>query len=558
MSQDLKKLVKRTIIDYKTYFKSEDVTSYARGRFGRTAKTLTPEQVRKMLTMINARLNQVFDNLDSKARQTALDTLGGDEALMRRFVRQDRFALTFSQKFQMSRKRIRKLIAKRVQEAYIKSKKEATSKELLDLAQETWETTAEFSKFIAYVVADAWNFRELNNVISDSQTGMFEIRLSDNHEHSDICNLYAGIYENDDDVDLPPYHPYCVCIVVAVTDPSSRPTKKTKPTRKVKTVFERRDEEARKLKKLEQEYEDWYGIKFDLEGMDYKIAKETLEQFDSLAAEYPNTAARLTYIGTYQNPTKKPYYGGFQNGTIAHATADGRTIAFNPQFFGDAEEFKATKDRLRNTNWSVQDGSFGTSVTHEFGHQLDNYAQSLPDEIPVADYTMESGVGEYWHIRALHYETYKNAPSDYSLSEYATKPSRWNFKYPYAEARAESIAAAWHRAENDRTEFDKAVEKFLTASDEWTPEWTERSDYEYFEDAEDKEAARQSIVDTYAQFGLEIFIDSENRVYVKRNGKIYLTTEGGEHDRLVYSEKHGSYGASLTDELKKLFKAKLD
>ena len=537
MSQALKSLVKREIISYKSYFRKEDITSYARSRFPNKVKPLTREQVRRLLTLVNARLNEIFSDLDAEARKTALKVLGGDEALMRRFVKRDRFNLTFSQKFQMSRKRIRKLIAKRVQEAYSNDVKSGTGKALLDVAQETWERTAEFSKFIAYLVADAWNFKTLDKIEDGSQTGMFEIYLSENHEHEDICNLYAGIYTLDDDVDLPPYHPYCVCSVRDVTDPATRPSKKTTVSKSILTPAQKN---AEKLQALENEYEEWYGHTFDFSGMDYGVAKEIAEHYDSLAAEYPNTAARLRYIGTYQNKDKDDYGHRLDTDTIAHATADGKRIAFNHRYFSDRATIEGAKTESLQSNWSVQDGSITTSLTHEFGHQLDNYAQHLPESIPVADYTMESGVGEYWHIRSLHYSIYENAPEDDSLSRYARTRSRWNINYPFAEARAESISAAWHRSEDKRTEFDLAVEKFLTASEEWTPEWVDREDYEYFEDAEDKDEAIKSIVATYKDFGLDIAIDAEKKVYVRRNGLIYLMTEGGEIDRLVYAPNYGS------------------
>lgn len=539
MSQALKNLVKREIVSYKSYFKKEDITSYARSRFPNKVKPLTREQVRRLLTLVNARLNEVFADLDTEARKSAMKALGNDEALMRRFVKRDRFNLTFSQKFQMSRKRIRKLIAKRVQEAYNSDTASGTGKALLDVAQETWERTAEFSKFIAYLVADAWNFKTLDKIEDGSQTGMFEIVLSENHEHEDICNLYAGVYQLDDDVDLPPYHPYCVCSVQAVTDPSVRPSKKTQISKSILTPAQKN---AEKIEALEKEYEDWYGHTFDFSGMDYGVAKEIAEQYDLLAAEYPNTAARLKYIGTYQNKDKDSTGRRFDGDTIAHATADGQRIAFNPRYFADRDVIESSKTNALESNWSVQDGSITTSLTHEFGHQLDNYAQHLPESIPVADYTMESGVGEYWHIRSLHYSIYENAPADDSLSRYARTRSRWNTTYPYAEARAESISAAWHRSEDKRTEFDLAVEKFLVASEEWTPEWVDREDYEYFEEAEDKADAIKSIVATYKDFGLDIAIDDEKRVYVRRKDKIYLMTEGGEVDNLIHSSGYTNRG----------------
>lgn len=207
----LKRAIKRGMLEYKRFFRKRDITTYAARKFRSQTATISRLQMRRMLNLFNARQDEVFEELKPIVRQKALDILGGDEKLMNRFVRRDKFDLTFSQKFQTARKRIRRLIKKRVAELYGNSNGEATVKELLDEAQQTWETTAEFSKFIAYMIVDAWNFEKLEDIREHSKTGKFEIFTSDNHEKEDICDAHAGIYDIDDDVELPPYHPYCVC-----------------------------------------------------------------------------------------------------------------------------------------------------------------------------------------------------------------------------------------------------------------------------------------------------------------------------------------------------------
>jgi len=217
MSLKLKRRVKREILDYKRFIKDEDVTTFARSRFSkRLTKPISRSELRKVIELVNARLNEVFEELKPKARQTAFEVLGEDEKLMNRFVKRDRFNQTFSDKFQMSRKRVRRVIKKRVTELYDKTNGEVTADELIDKAQETWSNTAEFIKFIAYLVADAFNFATFDEIDEASTSGKFEIYLSENHEHNDICNRKVGIFDLGDEVDLPPFHPYCVCSVRAV------------------------------------------------------------------------------------------------------------------------------------------------------------------------------------------------------------------------------------------------------------------------------------------------------------------------------------------------------
>lgn len=216
MSLKLKRVVKRNLVDYRTFIRKQDITSYARSKYSRSSRSVNRQDATKYLSLINARLNEVFAELDQRVRETAFNILNNDEALFARFQKRDKFDLTFKQKFQMARKRIRALLRKRAFERLAKAKDGLASQELLDYLQEVWEGSSEFLKFVAYVVADAYNFLELEKIDEASQTGKIEIYLSEFHEHNDICNLKVGIYDIADNPEIPPFHPYCVCSIRAV------------------------------------------------------------------------------------------------------------------------------------------------------------------------------------------------------------------------------------------------------------------------------------------------------------------------------------------------------
>lgn len=229
MSQLLKKTVKRAILEYRAYIRRQNIREFATRRYAPSTVLTERKQAQNLVDKVNTKMNLIIDDLNAKSRRTALEILDGDEGLMRRFSQSDKFDQTFSQRFKMAHKRLRKVLRRSIFDSYDKG---LTVKQTLDEAQKAWENSHEFTKFIAYMTADAFNFNEINKIGEHSTTGYFEIYLSEAHEHTDICNLHVGIYEIGEDVELPPYHPYCVCGVRGVNEqPNLKSIKKPIPKR---------------------------------------------------------------------------------------------------------------------------------------------------------------------------------------------------------------------------------------------------------------------------------------------------------------------------------------
>lgn len=209
-----KKTVQKNIFEYKAYLRKQTVTDFAAKRYSPKTVLRDREQAFRIVSRVNEKLNVIFDELNVKTRESTRKILGSDE-LMRIFVRRDKFDLTFSNKFQMSRKRIRKVLRDSVIQSY---KNELPVEVILKNVQNAWLNTSEFTKFVSYMSADASIFAEYSRIIDESTTGYFEIVLSENHTHKDICDRHVGIYEIGESVTLPPYHPYCVCCLRTVSD----------------------------------------------------------------------------------------------------------------------------------------------------------------------------------------------------------------------------------------------------------------------------------------------------------------------------------------------------
>jgi hypothetical protein len=176
------------------------------------------------------------------------------------------------------------------------------------------------------------------------------------------------------------------------------------------------------------------NIRFDFTGAHLETIDPTLRQFDVLAKQYPEVAKRLEYIGTYAGEGAPANPSPWKDTTYAHATRDGKIIAINPHFYGRPKALAESVRYSESTKWHPK-GTTGVEsvMTHEFGHQVDNWLQSVPSRFAGFNVVDMGGNGlirdTYLHWR------YKNKATK-ALSAYAGKSVEEGF--------AEAFAAQYH------------------------------------------------------------------------------------------------------------------
>jgi hypothetical protein len=123
-------------------------------------------------------------------------------------------------------------------------------------------------------------------------------------------------------------------------------------------------------------------IKFDFQGMHIDAINPTAAEFHRLAQEYPDTAARLRYIGGYRNKQKIVESGHspelhndpdvFSQGEFAHVLHGGKRMSLNPKYYDNPEKFLKEILTCETAGWFAPGKySFEYVMTHEFGHLVD-------------------------------------------------------------------------------------------------------------------------------------------------------------------------------------------
>lgn len=173
------------------------------------------------------------------------------------------------------------------------------------------------------------------------------------------------------------------------------------------------------------------NIRFDFTDLDVEAVRPTLRQFEKLATKYRPVADRLEYMGSYRGANAP--VAEFR-GAIAHASWDGKRIGLAPEYYGDHRKLKGTLYSAHKDRWLDADGSIEATLSHEFGHQIENWLMATTDNF--LDYAAADGVGYVQGTVTLFNEKYKPLKS---LSRYAITTN--------AEATASSTLAASYRAE---------------------------------------------------------------------------------------------------------------
>jgi len=251
---------------------------------------------------------------------------------------------------------------------------------------------------------------------------------------------------------------------------------------KVKTPIRRsnshlRSNMAGKHKKL-ADAEAWANhnydnIQFDYKGLDLNGINRINKQFKILAKDYPEVADRLEYVGTFRNYqaagktrtlswevekyTRKNYrhWTGKRRGWAAGADRRGTSIALNPRAMGKSKEFMERKARQVKAGFRpVGCDTVESTLTHEFGHQVENWIDSLGDKVAFRSYySVTDQVGLVKHTFKYFRTTWdKRVAERHLVGGYAD--------YSIRETWAEAFAMLYHTQAELYPAYTRAARTF--------------------------------------------------------------------------------------------------
>lgn len=198
---------------------------------------------------------------------------------------------------------------------------------------------------------------------------------------------------------------------------------------------------------------EWPLIKWDLTGLDLGIVHELLTEFQRLAIEWPEVVSRLEYFGTYRKIKAAGKTFRWKNRTYAHASQDGCRIAFNPNRFGNAAALRASIASDAASGWHPPGtGTPASILTHEWGHQVDNFLKNRSDWHVVE----VRPPGQTTSLAELLHELRSRYPATAQLSRYALKNE--------SEAFAEAFAALRYTPEAQRDAWTRQLGVLLDLS----------------------------------------------------------------------------------------------
>lgn len=309
-------------------------------------------------------------------------------------------------------------------------------------------------------------------------------RVSGGHPKPDRCdqNAHAGPYPPDG-VPTYPDHPQCLCTL--------------------STVIDRTDDEI--VAALRQEYglgptpvgpgflpaSEWQttddatawgehhlpGVPIEIAGMDIRTARDTFAQLEVLVKDYPEAARSMAAI-RMENGAGEPWIASVR-------TRDSR-LRFNAEYYRDGQydALRAMNRRSKTEGWTINDadGSARSTMTHEFGHVLDNYMSKTDRMLtPVISAHGTEFVSSLWT------EALGSRKATTTLSRYAVTNRAENF--------AEAFAALYHDPTKLRLAYVRHVRKLLDEIGSPSA-WTSRVDARMFRElSEEEKAAHRAWVD---------------------------------------------------------------
>lgn len=203
------------------------------------------------------------------------------------------------------------------------------------------------------------------------------------------------------------------------------------------------------------------GTAFEFEGAAVETIVPTLRQYDKLARQFPEVAERIAYVGTLRGAKAKELRLGNWRGKnrtrYAWAWDPGDpkrvSIALNPAYYGDAKRFKDSKKLGTQTGWKYKGGdAIETTMTHEFGHHVENYFKSTGKE-SITPAVRASGGGLVFDMTRAFFKKW-DRPDNLAL--YA--------RHNQAEGWATAFEAGIHgTATVKKNPYIKAQKKFIKA-----------------------------------------------------------------------------------------------
>ena len=229
------------------------------------------------------------------------------------------------------------------------------------------------------------------------------------------------------------------------------------------------------------------NIRFDFAGAHIETIDPTLRQFDKLAQQYPEVAKRLEYVGTYAGEGAPENPSPWKEMTHAHATRDGKIIAINPHWYGNPRKFAESVRYSEETKWHPK-GTTGVEsvMTHEFGHQVDNWLQSVPGRFAGFN-VVDAGGNGLIRDTYLHWR-YKNKATK-ALSTYAGKSVEEGF--------AEGFAAQYHGTDAVKRSAYVRRQRVMLEQLGNPDKWLEEDEWQYSRDIsiDTRAAARERLLE---------------------------------------------------------------
>ncbi len=237
---------------------------------------------------------------------------------------------------------------------------------------------------------------------------------------------------------------------------------------------------------------------FDYSGFDVELLNSNVPELVRLLDKYPETAARLEYVGTYVVKSKVPRLSrGTFRGAYAHAAQDGSFMAYNPQWFGNAEKLRAAKKRNFEIGWSATDKEYSTT-THEFGHLIEGWVRSRPSGFSQFDFSFADGRHELSSIAERVRVELK--PKYGELSDYALKGRG---SRQHREQFAEGFSQWNNRPPESWAKYSRAQKLLIERAQKKLYGTAEQRDFRNLSEAE-KEKARKEFEDFIRELGLKV------------------------------------------------------
>lgn len=264
------------------------------------------------------------------------------------------------------------------------------------------------------------------------------------------------------------------------------------------------------------ELQDWAmarypHIEFDFTEANIDAMMPTIRQFDKLAQQYPEVAARLKYVGTYQNPFSNynSYKNAFSPNTFAHASTDGERLGLNHMRYNDAKALERAILDCVDSGWLTGDGSIESMMSHEFGHHVENWLLSQPSKRAFMEYASGDGFGGVRETVQLFNKKFSPTAT---LSKYATTtntlasaPARSSFENK-VEGWAEAFSAINHKPKKEWPAYVKKINNLLNEvadPSKWRDDATYISSSLRMGDPDEFERGKEAIAAARKRLGME-------------------------------------------------------